>query len=156
MLEALSRRTYEDIRGHLRPLLDEEEFSFLSIPRGTLDAEERHKMESHVTSSYNFLKGIPWTPLMKNIPVIAYGHHEKLDGSGYPNGLTANEIPLQTKMMTISDIYDALTAANRPYKDAMPATRALDILHVEADGGKLDHELLDVFTHKRIYELTPH
>ena len=126
------------------------------IPKGTLDTEERLKMESHVTSSYNFLKGIPWTPLMKNIPTIAWGHHEKLDGSGYPRGLKSADIPLQTKMMTISDIYDALTAANRPYKRAMPAVRALDILHDEAVAGKLDRELLDVFTIKHIYELTPH
>ena len=154
MLEVLSHRTYEDMSGVLQPLLDEQEFRFLSIPRGTLDPDERLKMEWHVTSSYRFLMGIPWTNVMENIPEIAYGHHEKLDGSGYPRRLTGERIPLQAKMMTISDIYDALTAADRPYKRAVSAERALGILHDEADKGQLDADLLDVFTQKRIYEQT--
>ena len=156
MLAALSQQTYLDMSGTSQPLLDEHEFRFLSIAKGTLDDEERHAMEYHVTSSYLFLSGIPWTSLMKRIPEIAYGHHEKLDGSGYPLGLTADQIPLESKMMTIADIYDALTAANRPYKPALSTTRALDILHDEAGRGQLDRELLDVFTTQRIYELTAH
>jgi HD-GYP domain-containing protein (c-di-GMP phosphodiesterase class II) len=135
-------------------MLDPQEFRFLSIRKGTLDEQERLEMESHVTHSFHFLSKIPWTPLMRNIPEIAYGHHEKLDGSGYPRGLTEEQIPLQTKMMTISDIYDALTAQDRPYKRAVPLERALDILHAEAEAGKLDRDLLDVFTRKRVYELT--
>jgi len=154
MLEALSRRTYEDVRGRVHPLLDDHEFRFLSIPRGTLDDEERHAMEYHVTSSWLFLSSIPWMSVMRRIPDIAYGHHEKLDGSGYPRRLTGDQIPLEAKMMTISDIYDALTAADRPYKKAQTPERALDILHAEADKGQLDQELLDLFTRKRIYELT--
>ncbi len=154
VLEFLSHRTYEDMNGVAQPLLDQQEFRFLSIPRGTLDLEERRKMESHVISSYKFLIGIPWTPVMGSIPEIAYGHHEKLDGSGYPRQLTGDQIPLQAKMMTIADIYDALTAADRPYKRAVSAERALAILHDEANKGQLDAELLDVFTRKRIYEKT--
>ena len=156
VLAVLSQRTYEDMSGAIHPLLEEDEFRFLSIPKGTLDNEERHAMEYHVTSSYNFLRTIPWTRVMQRIPEIAFGHHEKLDGSGYPRGLHESQIPLEAKMMTISDIYDALTAADRPYKPAVTAERALDILHNEAERGQLDRELLDVFTHKRIYELTPH
>ena len=108
-------------------------------------------MESHVTHSFHFLTKIPWTPVMKSIPEIAYGHHEKLDGSGYPRGLTGDQIPLQARMMTISDIYDALTAQDRPYKRAVPPSTALDILHEEAGEGKLDKDLLDVFVTKKIY-----
>ena len=154
MLEVLSKETYEDMRGGVHPMLDEQEFRFLSIRKGTLDEQERLEMESHVTHSFHFLSKIPWTPLMRNIPEIAYGHHEKLDGTGYPRGLHESQIPLQTKMMTISDIYDALTAQDRPYKRAVPIERALDILHAEADTGKLDRDLLEVFTQKRVYELT--
>jgi HD-GYP domain-containing protein (c-di-GMP phosphodiesterase class II) len=91
---------------------------------------------------------------MKSIPEIAYGHHEKLDGSGYPRGLTADQIPIQARMMTISDIYDALTAQDRPYKRAVPTSTALDILHTEADQGKLDKDLLDIFIAKDIYKAT--
>jgi HD-GYP domain-containing protein (c-di-GMP phosphodiesterase class II) len=154
MLAILSRQTYTDMSGHEHPMLDPQEFRFLSIRKGTLDDQERLEMESHVTHSFRFLSKIPWTPVMRSIPEIAYGHHEKLDGSGYPRGLTEPQIPLQTKMMTIADIYDALTAQDRPYKRAVSLERALDILHDEAAAGKLDTDLLDVFTVKRIFELT--
>src|SRR5438552_11628934 len=119
---------------------------------GTLDPQDRLEMESHVTHSFQFLSKIPWTPVMKGIPEIAYGHHEKLDGSGYPRGLTAERIPLQARMMTISDIFDALTAQDRPYKRAVAPTTALDILHDEARQGKLDSDLLGIFVNKKIYQ----
>ena len=154
MLEVLARQTYVDMSGQEHPMLDPQEFRFLSIRRGTLDEQERLEMESHVTHSFHFLSKIPWTPVMRGIPEIAYGHHEKLDGSGYPRGLTEPQIPLQTKMMTISDIYDALTAQDRPYKRAVPLARALDILHEEAGAGKLDSDLLEIFATRRIFDLT--
>ena len=111
-------------------------------------------MEAHVTHSFHFLSKIPWTSVMRGIPEIAYGHHEKLDGSGYPRGLMADQIPLQAKMMTISDIYDALTAQDRPYKRAVTRDVALDILENEAGDGKLDRDLLDIFVAKQVYEVT--
>src|SRR5881398_38538 len=151
MLEFLARQTYFDIGGNAHPMLEPQEFRFLSIRKGTLDPQERLEMESHVTHSFHFLTKIPWTPVMKSIPEIAYGHHEKLDGSGYPRGLTGDQIPLQARMMTISDIYDALTAQDRPYKRAVPPATALDILHEEAAQGKLDRDLLDIFVAKKIY-----
>jgi HD-GYP domain-containing protein (c-di-GMP phosphodiesterase class II) len=154
-LEFLSRQTYYDIGGSAHPMLEPQEFRFLSIRKGTLDPQERLEMESHVTHSFHFLTKIPWTPAMKGIPEIAYGHHEKLDGSGYPRGLTGDQIPLQARMMTISDIYDALTAQDRPYKRAVSPSTALDILHEEAGQGKLDKDLLDVFVAKKIYLPAP-
>ena len=154
-LEFLSRQTYYDIGGSAHPMLEPQEFRFLSIRKGTLDPQERLEMESHVTHSFHFLTKIPWTPVMKGIPEIAYGHHEKLDGSGYPRGLTGDQIPLQARMMTISDIYDALTAQDRPYKRAVSPSTALDILHEEAGQGKLDKDLLDVFVAKKIYLPAP-
>ncbi|HEY8817043.1 MAG TPA: HD domain-containing phosphohydrolase [Candidatus Dormibacteraeota bacterium] len=154
VLEFLSQQTYYDMSGKPHPMLDPQEFRFLSIRKGTLDPQERLEMESHVTHSFHFLSKIPWTPLMRGIPEIAYGHHEKLDGTGYPRGLTGDEIPLQARMMTISDIYDALTAQDRPYKRAVPAVKALDILKSEASDGKIDPDLLDVFIAKRVYEGT--
>jgi HD-GYP domain-containing protein (c-di-GMP phosphodiesterase class II) len=140
--------------GKPHPMLDPQEFRFLSIRKGTLDPQERLEMESHVTHSFHFLSKIPWTPMMRGVPEIAYGHHEKLDGTGYPRGLTGEEIPIQARMMTISDIYDALTAQDRPYKRAVPQAKALDILKGEAAEGKLDADLLDVFIAKRVYEVT--
>src|ERR1700694_1475528 len=154
MLGGLSQQTYLDMAGRPHPMLDPQEFRFLSIRKGTLDPQERLEMEAHVTHSFHFLTKIPWTSVMRSIPEIAYGHHEKLDGSGYPRGLTAEQIPLQAKMMTISDIYDALTAQDRPYKRAVPRDVALDILETEAGDGKLDRDLLDVFVAKQVYQVT--
>jgi HD-GYP domain-containing protein (c-di-GMP phosphodiesterase class II) len=154
MLEFLSQQTYIDMAGKPHPMLDPKEFRFLSIMKGTLDPQERLEMESHVTHSFHFLSKIPWTPMMLGIPEIAYGHHEKLDGTGYPRGLKGEEIPIQARMMTISDIYDALTAQDRPYKAAVPREKALDILRSEAAKGELDADLLDVFIAKRVYEVT--
>src|SRR5258705_1155388 len=154
MLEFLSQQTYYDMSGKPHPMLDPQEFRFLSIRKGTLDPQERLEMESHVTHSFHFLTKIPWTPIMRGIPEIAYGHHEKLDGTGYPRGLKGEQIPLQARMMTIADIFDALTAQDRPYKRAVPAQKALDILHDEAGQGKLDRDLLDLFVAQRIYQVT--
>jgi HD-GYP domain-containing protein (c-di-GMP phosphodiesterase class II) len=154
MLEFLSQQTYYDVAGKPHPMLDPQEFRFLSIRKGTLDPKERLEIESHVTHSFHFLSKIPWTPSMRGIPEIAYGHHEKLDGTGYPRKLKGDEIPIQARMMTISDIYDALTAQDRPYKPAVPVTKALDILTTEAQKGELDPDLLDVFIAKRVYDVT--
>ena len=153
-LEFLSQQTYFDMSGNPHPMLDAQEFRFLSIRKGTLDPQERLEMEAHVTHSFHFLTKIPWTPVMRGIPEIAYGHHEKLDGTGYPRGLTGDQIPVQARMMTISDIYDALTAQDRPYKRAVPTSTAIEILHAEANDGKLDKDLLDVFLAKEIYQMT--
>ncbi len=152
-LDALGPLTYRDFDGE-RPLLDETELEFLRIPRGSLSGEERRKMEQHVTQSFYFLREIPWkkTP-WSHVPELAYGHHEQLDGTGYPRGLKGIEIVPQVRMLTISDIFDALTANDRPYKPAMPVDRALDILVREfADRGKIDRDLLDVFIEKRVFE----
>jgi HD-GYP domain-containing protein (c-di-GMP phosphodiesterase class II) len=151
-IEFLAGQTYHDMSGRQHPMLEPQEFRFLSIRKGTLDPQERLEMESHVTHSFHFLTKIPWTPVMRGIPEIAYGHHEKLDGSGYPRGLAGGQIPLQARMMTISDIYDALTAQDRPYKRAVSPPVAIDILHEEARQGKLDTDLLDIFVNKRLYQ----
>jgi HD-GYP domain-containing protein (c-di-GMP phosphodiesterase class II) len=98
-----------------------------------------------VTHTFRFLTQIPWTRNLKRIPDIAYGHHEKLDGSGYPRRLSPHQIGVETRMMTIADIYDALTANDRPYKKALPHAAALDILQMEAKRGLIDSELLTLF-----------
>jgi len=135
------------------PLLHDFEFSGLTLPKGSLTADERVEIESHVSHTFSFLKLIPWTRDLSRLPDFAFAHHEKLDGTGYPRGLTAAEIPLQARMMTISDIYDALTAPDRPYKLAVPIDRALTILESEAKAGKLDGELLDVFIESGAYRM---
>ena len=143
---------YESIDGEQQPYLQDDEVRYLTIRKGSLDETERLEIESHVTHTYQFLMKIPWTRELKDIPLIAYGHHEKLDGSGYPRKVGKSMIPTQTRMMTISDIFDALTAADRPYKRAVPVERALDIMSSEVSGGMLDPELFEIFVTARVFE----
>ena len=126
-------------------LLTEDEFTHLSIRKGSLSLDERREIESHAQHTANFLRLIPWTPELARIPELAESHHEKLDGSGYPHGLKSEAIPLGSKLMAICDIYDALTASDRPYKAAMPSDKAYGILEMEAKEGKLDRDLVGVF-----------
>jgi HD-GYP domain-containing protein (c-di-GMP phosphodiesterase class II) len=126
----------------------------LAIRRGSLSEKERREIESHVTHTFRFLSEIPWTGEYRRVPDIAYAHHEKLDGSGYPRRLSGEDIPLQSRMMTISDIFDALVAWDRPYKKSVPVHRALDILREEAGAGKLDGRILELFVEAKVYERT--
>lgn len=146
--------SFQDPTGVSEPLLTAEEVRLLSIPKGSLDEQERLQIESHVVHSYRFLSQIPWTKELKRIPEIARAHHEKLDGSGYPYRMKEPEIPYQSKIMTIADIFDALTASDRPYKRAVPVERALDIIGEEVKSRLLDPELFDLFVEAKIYRLT--
>ena len=145
-LGVLARGSYQSAWfGERRSFLSDNEVVKLSIRKGSLTELERREIESHVTHTYQFLIQIPWTRTLKHVPEIAYGHHEKLTGRGYPRALPDRDISLPTRMMTISDIYDALTASDRPYKRAVPKEKAFDILLDEARRGDLDADLLKVF-----------
>jgi len=152
MLTKIGEVLFQD-NGRTELLLKRNEIQRLSIPKGSLSEEERVEIESHVTHTFNFLSRIPWTSELRDIPQIAYAHHEKLDGSGYPRGLASKEIPIQSKMMAISDIYDALTAWDRPYKKAVPVEKALDILQWEVNDGKIDGDLYKIFVEAKLYDL---
>jgi hypothetical protein len=145
---------FQDPSGPTEPLVTPEELRFLTIPKGSLDPEERVQIESHVIHSFRFLSQIPWTKELRNIPLIAKAHHEKLDGTGYPYRMKSEEIPFQAKMMTISDIYDALTARDRPYKRAVPLERALDIIGQEVKSQLLDPVLFQLFVEAKIFQIT--
>ena len=151
-LQQLATREYVDFRGQKKLMLDPEEARVLSIRKGNLDPAERTEIESHVTHTFNFLKKIPWTRDLSAVADIAYAHHEKLNGRGYPRKLTADHIPIQSRMMTVSDIYDALSASDRPYKRAVPTERALDILRMEMKDGLLDPALVETFIEAKVYE----
>lgn len=151
ILFEVAAHKFPDFQGKLVPYLTDEELHFLSIPKGSLDDDERKQIESHVTHTYHFLRQIPWTADLAAVADIAYGHHEKLDGSGYPRGITAPQLPIQTRMMTISDIFDALTASDRPYKKALAPERALDIIRMEAKLGMLDAPLVELMIESGVY-----
>ena len=147
-----AEESYPDIDGTDLPFLTEDEARFLTIRKGSLDESERLEIESHVNHTYRFLQQIPWTEELQAIPTIAWGHHEKLDGRGYPRGVRGDDIPVQTRMMTITDIFDALTASDRPYKRAVPIESALNIMSSEVEGGMLDTELFQIFHEAKVYE----
>jgi HD-GYP domain-containing protein (c-di-GMP phosphodiesterase class II) len=153
ILDEILGKSFLEEDGTAVPLLFEDEYKKLKIKKGSLDEKEREEIESHVTHTFRFLSTIPWTKEMRDIPRIAYGHHEKLDGDGYPRHVPGTEIPIQTRMMTVSDIYDALTASDRPYKRAVPTQKALDILSLEVKDKKLDSELVKVFVEAKIWEM---
>lgn len=155
-LRELAQYTYRDIDGTLKPLISPEEMTQLVVKRGTLTLAEREAIQSHVTHTYEFLKQIPWTKQLRNVPAIAYGHHEKLDGSGYPLGLKQADIPIQSQMMAIADIYDALTAGDRPYKRSLSVPMALKILKQEASQSKLNGDLVELFEQRQIFAVLGH
>ena len=143
--------TTED--GEKQPLLSAEEIASLGVRKGSLTEAERRQMENHAPMSFHFLSKIAWPSHFARIPDIAHCHHEKLNGRGYPRGVTAENIPLTARMMTVADIFDALTAADRPYKKAMPLERALRILREEAERGDLDCDVVALFIDDAIYQV---
>ncbi len=150
-LERLLAHTWKDRRGKTATLLLPEEFRFLSITQGSLSPEERLDVESHVTHTWRFLSTIPWTPDLARVPDIAYAHHERLDGTDYPRRLASADIPPAARALTVCDVYDALTASDRPYKKAVPRDRALAILEAEAATDRLDRWMVRTFIEGRVW-----
>jgi response regulator RpfG family c-di-GMP phosphodiesterase len=146
--------SYSDDAGEHGTYLTAAEARCLQIRRGSLTEDERLEINRHVVHTYDFLRQIPWSRTLRDVPEIAGAHHEKLDGSGYPHRKRGEQIPIPARMMAISDIYDALTASDRPYKKAMPVEKALDILSGDVKRGQLDSDLFEVFVGARIWALT--
>ncbi|MBN2403674.1 MAG: HD domain-containing protein [Spirochaetes bacterium] len=142
-----------DIDGNRINLITKNERRNLEIKRGSLNSIERKEIHNHVVLSYNFVSKIPWPPEYKNIPAIVLYHHEMLDGSGYPKGIRGDKIPVQARIMAIADIYDALIAADRPYKKAIDHSTALKILKEEAENNRIDKDLLEIFIKQKIYKI---
>ena len=151
-LNEIAKQFFLDSKGSELPYINADEMRLLSIPKGSLDAAERQQIESHVVYTFNFLSQIPWTKELRGVPEIARAHHEKLNGAGYPYKLHGDQIPLQTKMMTICDIFDALTASDRPYKRAVPVERALSILEECVQANEIDAELFRLFRESKVYD----
>lgn len=152
ILQDIAAKTFVAPDGSEQPYLTDEELHFLSIKRGNLDPTERKQIEDHVVHSYDFLVDIPWTEELSRIHEIVRGHHEKLNGKGYPDGVTGDQLSLETRIMTVCDIFDALTASDRPYKKAMPVDKALSILRMEADEGALDPDIVELFCASGVYK----
>ncbi len=140
--------------GTLGGLIAESDLQALSVRQGSLTTEERQEIQSHVVHTQEFLATLHWPPELAGVPEIAGAHHEKLNGSGYPQGLAGEQIPLATRVMTVCDIYDALTAMDRPYKPAMSVDSAIAVLNKEADLQLLDADVVQVFIDSKISEIS--
>lgn len=151
-IEGIAKETYFDLRGEMKFLLEADEAVALSVKRGSLTPKEYDEITSHVVHTFKFLSQIPWGKAFRRVPQIAGAHHERINGTGYPNRLRAEEIPVQSKMMSISDIFDALTASDRPYKKAVPVERAVDILEYGVKDQHLDPELVRIFKEARVWD----
>jgi hypothetical protein len=152
-IDAIAAKTFIDSDGEKHHCLLPSEAAVLKIEKGNLTEEERRNMNSHVESSFKILSQIPFSKRLRHVPQFAACHHERIDGTGYPNRLRGDEIPLQGRILALVDVYDALTAQDRPYKPAIPVQRSLDILRMESESGKLDPEVLKVFMENKIFEL---
>jgi HD-GYP domain-containing protein (c-di-GMP phosphodiesterase class II) len=152
IVEAIARDSFTDAAGRELLLLSPSELASLSIPRGSLTSAEIDEIRSHVLHTFQFLAKIPWGKQFRRVAMIAGSHHERVNGTGYPARLRAEEIPLQSRMMSVSDIFDALTASDRPYKKAVPLEKALDILSAEVRDQHLDPELVRIFIDARLWE----
>lgn len=154
-IDRIAKIPFTTPAGATRDLLNAEEHESFCVRKGNLTEAERKEIESHVWHSIEFLKRIPWTPDLSRVTEIAGSHHEKLNGKGYPFGLTGEKIPFEGKMMCIIDIFEALTALDRPYKPPMPVEKAIDILRMDAKAGALDPEILEYFVKERVWEVIP-
>jgi len=150
-IEAIARETFVDMDGFIVPLLSPDEVSCLSVAKGSLTPGEMDEIRNHVVHTYKFLSQIPWGKQFRRVAIIAGSHHERLNGTGYPHRLRAEEIPLQSKMMSVSDIFDALTASDRPYKKAVPIERAIDILGYEVKDQHVDADLVRIFVEAKVW-----
>ena len=151
LLEGLQSTHWNGLQA---PVFEAQDLASLRIRKGSLSDSERLEIESHVTHTFRFLSQIPWTRDLQAVPDIAYAHHERLTGAGYPRRLQDPDIPVQSKCMAITDVFDALTAQDRPYKAAVPLERSLGILEMEAKDGQLDPDLLRLFIEAKVYERT--
>ena len=139
------------IKGKKIPILDENEIDFLSISRGTLSQNDRKIMEDHVVLTYDLLNKLPYPDHLKQVPFYAGCHHEKINGKGYPNGYAGDKLPLQARIIAIADVFEGLTAPDRPYKKGYKLSKALTILKYMVDDGEIDKDLFDLFIIKKLY-----
>ena len=143
--------TYTGATGVAQPLLNADELKNLSIPRGTLTGDERNIINQHIVASIHMLEALPWPKHLERVPEYAGGHHERMDGKGYPRGLKGGDMSVQARTMAIADIFEALTAKDRPYKGAKTLSEALQILGQFSLNGHIDPDLFQVFVRERVY-----
>ncbi len=150
-IERIAKHQWRGVDGQPQPLLNSEETMNLSIRRGTLNDAEREIINYHIVSTIRMLEALPWPPHLKKVPEYAGGHHERMDGKGYPRGLTREQMSVPARVMGIADVFEALTASDRPYKSAKSLSESIQILGRMKVGNHIDPDLFDVFLRERVY-----
>ncbi len=150
-VEQLARLQWTDASGNTRSLLSEDEVLNLSIKRGTLNDDEREVINNHIVATIKMLESLPFPKNLQNVPEYAGGHHEKMDGTGYPRGLRREQMSVQARIMAIADIFEALTASDRPYKKGKKLSECLRIMGSMKKGGHIDPDIFDIFIRERVY-----
>jgi HD-GYP domain-containing protein (c-di-GMP phosphodiesterase class II) len=142
---------WTDPSGHIAHFLSEDEINNLTIARGTLTAEERETINHHIVATIKMLEALPWPKHLHSVPEYAGGHHERMDGKGYPRGLVREQMSVQARVMGIADIFEALTAKDRPYKHGKTLSESLKILGHFKQNGHIDPDLFDIFVRQKVY-----
>ena len=147
----IGKREWKDMSGKNRPLITRDEFKNLSIQRGTLNSDERKVINNHIVATIKMLESLPFPRHLQNVPEFAGGHHEKMDGSGYPRGLKRDEMSVQARIMAIADIFEALTASDRPYKPGKKLSECLKIMGQMKIDQHIDPDIFDIFIKNKVY-----
>jgi HD-GYP domain-containing protein (c-di-GMP phosphodiesterase class II) len=150
-VQQIAKQSWVDSHGVQQHLLTNDEVENLTIKAGTLTAEERKIINNHIAVTIRMLEALPWPKHLKNVPEFAGGHHERMDGKGYPRGLTGEQMSVQARIMAIADIFEALSAKDRPYKTGKTLTESLDILGKFSLNGHIDPDLFHVFVKEKVY-----
>lgn len=148
----IARRRWFDAQGTAQPLLTDDEVTNLTIVKGTLTAEERALINNHIVATINILEALPFPKQLRRVPEFAGGHHERMDGNGYPRGLNGNQMSVQARIVAIADVFEALTACDRPYKPGKKLSESLAILRTMRNDGHIDPDLFELFVRERVWE----
>lgn len=149
--DAAKKFSYTDMVGNIIPLLTQDDVNNLIVERGTLNPQEREIIKNHVKITATMLESLPYPKSLRKVPLIAGSHHEMIDGKGYPKGLKGDQLILQARILAIADIFEALTAADRPYKNAKPLSETLNIMKEMKKNNHIDPDLFDLFVKQKIY-----
>jgi HD-GYP domain-containing protein (c-di-GMP phosphodiesterase class II) len=150
-VKRIAQYRWLDQSGNTAHFLTDDEVLNLCIPRGTLTDKEREIINYHIVATIKMLEALPWPKHLRHVPEYAGGHHERMDGKGYPRGLKREQMSVQARVMGIADIFEALTARDRPYKKGKTLTESLQILGKFKEGGHIDPDLFDVFIRQKVY-----
>jgi response regulator RpfG family c-di-GMP phosphodiesterase len=147
----IAKYKWTNDKGEAERFLSVEEEDNLNIAYGTLTAAERQVINHHIVATVKMLEALPWPQHLTSVPEYAGGHHERMDGKGYPKGLTREQMSVQARVMGIADIFEALTAKDRPYKPGKTLSESLAILGRMKEGGHIDPDLFDIFVREKVY-----